>query len=72
VFFEKALELCRSPAGSPMLEGQAYEEYGVFRSRLGQGQEARTLLERASEIFQSLGERPELERVHAQLLELSA
>jgi len=69
---EKALELCRGAERVPMLEGEVYEEYGVFRSQRGQAEQARPLLQRAGEIFESLGRRPELERVRAQLLRLSA
>ena len=72
VFFEQALELCRTLDRSPILEGQVYHEYGVFRSRLGQREEARAYLERAREVFESMGGGPELDEVKAELLRISA
>ena len=53
-------------------EAQVYHAYGLFRSRLGQQEEARAYLERARELFDSLGEAVERERVEAELRALSA
>src|SRR6266511_790293 len=67
VFFEQAIELCRMIERSPTMEAQVYLEYGLFRERLGQREEARAYLERAKEIFDSLGEAVERARVEAEL-----
>jgi tetratricopeptide (TPR) repeat protein len=72
VFFEQAIELCRTLERSPAVLAQVYREYGLFRERLGQREEARAYLERAREIFDSLGEAVERERVDAELRKLSA
>ena len=72
VFFEQAIELARSVERSPVAEAQVYHAYGLFRSRLGQAEEARAYLERARELFESLGETVERERVDAELRKLSA
>lgn len=72
VFFEKAIELCRSRKCSPLLEGQIYYEYAVFRAQLGEREEARAHLERARDILEPFGDVPELTRVHAELERLSA
>ncbi|MBI4421800.1 MAG: hypothetical protein HY560_13335, partial [Gemmatimonadetes bacterium] len=49
-----------------------YYEYGLFRGRLGQREEAKAYLERAREVFESVGGGPELERVAAELQRISA
>jgi tetratricopeptide (TPR) repeat protein len=72
VFFEQAIELARVLEPSPTTEAQVYHAYGLFRSRLGQQDEARAYLERAREIFDSSGETVERERVDAELRALSA
>jgi tetratricopeptide (TPR) repeat protein len=72
VFFEQAIELARALEPSPTTEAQVYHAYGLFRSRLGQQDEARAYLERAREIFDSSGETVERERVDAELRALSA
>ncbi len=72
VFFEQAIELCKTLERSPATEAQVYLEYGLFRERLGQREEARAYLERAREIFDSLGEAVERERVDAELRKVSA
>lgn len=71
VFFEKAIELCRGLEASPRLEGEIYHEYGAFRTRLGDREEARVYLERAKQIFESLGDAFERRRVGAALEQLS-
>jgi len=53
VFFEKAIELSRGRDPSPVLEGETYLEYGRFRQRLGDHDEARACFERAQELFTS-------------------
>ncbi|OLC73691.1 MAG: hypothetical protein AUH78_12975 [Gemmatimonadetes bacterium 13_1_40CM_4_69_8] len=72
VFFEQAIELCRIYGASPTTEAHVYHEYGVFRGRLGFKEEARAYLEKASGIFESLGQVAELERVQAELQRMSA
>jgi len=72
VFFEQAIELARAVEHSVATEAQVYHAYGQFRSRLGQQDEARAYLERARELFDSLGEAVERERVEAELRALSA
>ncbi len=80
VFFEQAIELCRTLGRPPVEEARVYHEYGLFRGRFGGAggaggagrDEARAYLERAREIFQSLGVEAEVERVRAELRELSA
>src|SRR5437867_3851253 len=72
VFFEQAIELAKAVEHSVATEAQVYHAYGLFRSRLGQQDEARAYLERARELFDSLGEAVERERVDAELRALSA
>ncbi|HYK83524.1 MAG TPA: tetratricopeptide repeat protein [Gemmatimonadales bacterium] len=72
VFFEQAIALCATVDRSPAIEAQVYLEYGLFRERLGQREEARAHLEHAREIFASLGEAAERERVEAVLGKMSA
>jgi tetratricopeptide (TPR) repeat protein len=72
VFFEQAIELSKLLERSPADEAQVYLEYGLFRERFGQLEEARAYLERAREIFDSLGEAIARERVDAELRKMSA
>ncbi|MFI5235900.1 MAG: hypothetical protein ACHQXA_09330, partial [Gemmatimonadales bacterium] len=72
VFFEQALALCRTFERPPALEAEVYRQYGQFKHRLGQGQEAVAFLERAQELFEVAGGGASLERVRAELDELSA
>jgi len=72
VFFEQAIELSKLLERSPAAEAQVYLEYGLFRERFGQLEEARAYLERAREIFESLGEAVARERVEAELRKMSA
>jgi tetratricopeptide (TPR) repeat protein len=72
VFFEQAIELSKLLERSPAAEAQVYLEYGLFRERLQQREEARAYLERAREIFDSLGEAVARERVEAELRKMSA
>jgi tetratricopeptide (TPR) repeat protein len=72
VFFEQAIELARALDHSRATEARVYLAYGLFRSRLGQQDEARAYLERARELFESLGEAVERERVEAELRAMSA
>lgn len=72
VFFEQAIELCKTLERSPGTAAQVYLEYGLFRGRLEQLEEARAYLERARAIFDSLGEAVERDRVDAELRKVSA
>ncbi|HKW41463.1 MAG TPA: hypothetical protein VJN39_09445 [Gemmatimonadales bacterium] len=72
VFFEQAIELAKTLDRSLATEAQVYHAYGLFRHRLHQQEEARAYLERAREIFDSLGETVERERVEAELRAMSA
>jgi hypothetical protein len=49
-----------------------YFAYGQFRSKMGQQEEARAYLERARELFDSLGEAVERDRAEAELRAMSA
>ena len=53
VFFEQAIELCRTLERSPIFEARAYQAYGEFKSRLGDREEARAYQERAKELLAS-------------------
>jgi len=55
VFFEQAIALCRALEGPPIDEARVYHAYGRFRQVCGSADEARAYLERAREIYQSLG-----------------
>jgi len=72
VFFEQAIELSQALERSPTIEARVYVEYGLFKNQLGQHEEARAYLERAREIFESLGEAPDVERVESELQRMSA
>ena len=72
VFYEQAIELCRTLNRPSTAEAQVYLEYGLFRERVGQLEEARAYLERAREIFASAGEVGERERAEAELQKMSA
>lgn len=72
VFFEQAMALCRALERSPALEAEVCYEYGVFKHHLGQRDEARAYLERARELYEAVGGAATLERVRAELEQLSA
>lgn len=72
VFFEQSIALCRAFGGPSIDEANTYHAYGLFRQRGGNADEARAYLERARDIFRSLGVDGEVERVDAELLALSA
>jgi tetratricopeptide (TPR) repeat protein len=71
VFFEQAIELCRTER-LPSAEGQVYLEYGLFRESVDQREEARAYLERAREIFAAAGETGDRDRAEAELQKMSA
>jgi hypothetical protein len=70
VFFEQALELCRSREPLPRLEAEVLREYARFRSLLGEHQEARICLERAREIMDPFVDEIALERIDRELKQL--
>jgi len=72
VFFEQALELAKALDRSVATQAQVSFEYGLFRNRLGQQDEARAYLEQARELYDSLGERVQRERADAELRRLTA
>jgi len=72
VFFEQAIELSRMLERSPAAVAQVYLEYGLFRERLGQRDEARAYLERAREIFGAVGDALDRDRVDAELQKITA
>lgn len=67
VFFEKAIELSRGGEPAPLIEADAYYEYGIFRRTFEDPYEARAYLERAREILETLGDTPALARVDLEL-----
>jgi tetratricopeptide (TPR) repeat protein len=67
VFFEKAIELSRSGEPAPLIEADAYYEYGLFRRSFDDSYEARAYLERAREILETIGDTSALSRVDAEL-----
>ena len=72
VFFEQAIELATALDRSAATRAHVFFEYGLFRNRLGQRDEARAYLEQARELFASLGETAERERADAELRALTA
>jgi len=72
VFFEQAIDLCHMLERSPAAEGQVYLEYGLFQDRLHHREEARAYLERARELFGTVGEMVARERAEEALQKLSA
>jgi len=67
VFFEQAIALCRAFEGPAVDEARVLLAYGLFRQVSGNPDEARAHLERARDIFRSLGVEAEVERVEAAL-----
>ncbi len=67
VFFEKAIELSRGGEPAPLIEADAYREYGLFRRAFDDAYEARAYLERAREILESIGDTAALARVDSEL-----
>jgi tetratricopeptide (TPR) repeat protein len=55
VFFEQAIELCRSLECTSLLEAEVYRAYGDFREALGDLETAGACFERAERILQPLG-----------------
>jgi len=55
VFFEQAIDLCRTLECASLLEAAAYRAYGDFREALGDAEAARACFERAAEILAPVG-----------------
>lgn len=72
VFFEQAIELCRTLGRPPGEQARVYREYGGFRGRLGQGAEARAYLEHARQLFEVMGRTIEVARVTEEIEQLTA
>ncbi|MGH7753477.1 MAG: tetratricopeptide repeat protein, partial [Gemmatimonadales bacterium] len=72
VFFEQAIELCRTVDHAPAVEGQLYYEYGAFKHGTGELEEARAYFERARGLFESVGVTADLDRLRDELGRRSA
>jgi tetratricopeptide (TPR) repeat protein len=72
VFFEQAIQFARMLDLFPVVEAQAYHEYGHFKLLLNRPEESKSYLERAQELFELAGSSAELERVKAELQLISA
>lgn len=70
VFFEQAIELCRSGEPARRLEADVYREYAGFRTTMGDRHEARAYLERAHELVEPFGDDVALERIDQELRQL--
>jgi tetratricopeptide (TPR) repeat protein len=63
VFFEQAIELCRSLERSPVFESRVCQAYARFKEALGEQEEARAYEERARDILSTAGQADENARV---------
>jgi tetratricopeptide (TPR) repeat protein len=70
VFFEQAIELCRSGEPARRLESEVYREYARFRTAMGDRHEARAYLERARELLEPFGDDVARERIDEELRQL--
>jgi tetratricopeptide (TPR) repeat protein len=70
VFFEQAIELCRSGEPARRLEADVYREYARFRTTMGDRHEARAYLERARELLEPFGDDLARERIDEELRQL--
>ena len=70
VFFEQAIELCRSGEPARRLEADVYREYARFRTTMGDRHEARAYLERARELLEPFGDEVARERIDEELRQL--
>jgi tetratricopeptide (TPR) repeat protein len=70
VFFEQAIELCRSGEPSRHLEAEVYREYASFRTTMGDRHEACAYLERARELLEPFGDDAAQERIDQELRQL--
>ena len=70
VFFEQAIELCRSGEPARRLEADVYREYAGFRTTMGDRHEARAYLERARDLLEPFGDAVALDRIEQELRQL--
>ena len=70
VFFEQAIELCRSGEPARRLESEVYREYARFRTAMGDRHEARAYLERARELLEPFGDDVAGARIDEELRQL--
>jgi hypothetical protein len=70
VFFEQAIELCRSGEPARRLEADVYREYATFRTTMGDRHEARAYLERARDLLEPFGDDVALDRINQDLRQL--
>jgi tetratricopeptide (TPR) repeat protein len=71
VFFEQAIELCRSGEPARRLEADVYREYARFRMIMGDDDEARAYLERARELLEPFGDEAAREKIDEELQRLT-
>jgi tetratricopeptide (TPR) repeat protein len=72
VFFEQAIQLLPMIGRSPVLEARLYHDYGAFMKRVGRTAEAHAHLDRARELFDSVGANSDLRKVEADLVQMPA
>lgn len=70
VFFEQAIELCRSGEPYPRLEADVYREYARFRTSMGDRSEAHAYLERSRDLLQPFDDDIALNLVEQELRQL--
>jgi len=70
VFFEQAIQLCRSGEPARRLEVEVYREYARFRTTMGDRDEARAYLERARDLLEPFGDDAARDRIAGELREL--
>ena len=71
VFFEQSLALCRALKLDPALAAEVLVAYAQFHSGLGNGEAARSYLERALEVYETTGQSVALERARTELARLA-
>ena len=67
VFFEQAIQLCRSGEPARRLEADVYRAYARFRATMGDRDEARAYLERARDLLEPFGDDAASQRTDADL-----
>ena len=72
VFFEQAIELCRTGDPARRLEADVYSEYARFRLAMGDQNEARAYLERARELIEPFGDEVARQRIDEEIRQLVA
>ena len=72
LFYEQALDLCRTPGSPPVELASTQYEYALFEEETGRPGSAVERLREAVSIYQRLGTSPETERAAAELRRLEA